>query len=330
MKRFVRFQNISIFAFLKLRDGRVVECGGLENHCAAMYRGSNPLLRIKVLAFLLGLFNYYNYFFFMKKIELDITKAATLEGNSIHRKLIFKHVLENIFARSWQFITDDHNLKENKSAVPFQFLGDLVPEPLFFINNNDKISCFSNVCTHRGNILITQLFVLLKKMLCADIMVGGLMFVVNLNICLKLKVWRDFPSLNDDLTQIEVGKWKQFLFSSLEPGFQFSDLIKDIEERVGWMPIEDFKYREDLSREYFVDANWALYCDNYLEGFHIPFIHEDLNAVLDFNSYDVEIFKYANLQIGFASDGEIVLNYLKVQKIMEKKSLPTIFGCFQT
>ena len=74
------------------------------------------------------------------------------------------------------------------------------------------------------------------------------------------------------------------------------------------MPIEDFKYRKDLSREYFVDANWALYCDNYLEGFHIPFIHEGLNAVLDFNNYDVEIFKYANLQIGIASSEDLCFN----------------------
>jgi hypothetical protein len=29
-----------------------------------------------------------------------------------------------------------------------------------------------------------------------------------------------------------------------------------------------------------VNAHWALYCDNYLEGFHIPFVHEDLDAAL--------------------------------------------------
>ena len=27
----------------KRRDGRVVECGGLENHCTAMYRGFESL-----------------------------------------------------------------------------------------------------------------------------------------------------------------------------------------------------------------------------------------------------------------------------------------------
>ena len=73
-----------------------------------------------------------------------------------------------------------------------------------------------------------------------------------------------------------------------------------------------FQFREDLSKDYYVQANWALYCDNYLEGFHIPFIHNDLNAVLDFDSYDVETFKYSNLQIGIASDNEICFDYFCV------------------
>jgi hypothetical protein len=40
---------LKIFIFLRLfrRDGRVVECGGLENHCTARYRGFESLsLRI--------------------------------------------------------------------------------------------------------------------------------------------------------------------------------------------------------------------------------------------------------------------------------------------
>ena len=43
-----------------------------------------------------------------------------------------------------------------------------------------------------------------------------------------------------------------------------------MDERIGWMPIEKFKFDQSASRDYFVNANWALYCDNYLEGF--PFL----------------------------------------------------------
>ena len=48
--------------------------------------------------------------------------------------------------------------------------------------------------------------------------------------------------------------------------------------RIGWLPLEEFVFEPSLSRDYLVQAHWALYCENYLEGFHIPFVHADLNT----------------------------------------------------
>ena len=93
----------------------------------------------------------------------------------------------------------------------------------------------------------------------------------------KCEGMKNFPSIEDDLDEIQVKQWKGFIFSSLNSKIIFNELFEDI-ERIGWMPIEKFKYRNDLSKEYIFNANWALYCDNYLEGFHIPFVHSDLNA----------------------------------------------------
>lgn len=74
--------------------------------------------------------------------------------------------------------------------------------------------------------------------------------------------------------------------------------------RMAWYPVNELKFRKDLSKSFTVDANWALYCENYLEGFHIPFVHAGLNEVLDFNKYTTELFHYSNLQIGIAKEGE--------------------------
>jgi choline monooxygenase len=57
-----------------------------------------------------------------------------------------------------------------------------------------------------------------------------------------------------------------------------------------------------------VHANWALYVDNYLEGFHIPFVHSGLNETLDYGAYTTELFRYSNLQIGVAKGGEAVFD----------------------
>ncbi len=72
-------------------------------------------------------------------------------------------------------------------------------------------------------------------------------------------------------------------------------------QRVSWMPMNEFRYAPEYTKAFNVKANWALYCENYLEGFHIPFVHADLNAVIDFGEYATELFfPYSSLQLGIA------------------------------
>ena len=66
-----------------------------------------------------------------------------------------------------------------------------------------------------------------------------------------------------------------------------------------------------ISRDYLVHSHWALYCDNYLEGFHIPFVHEGLNKVLDYGNYRTEIYDHCNLQIGYTDDASEVFDLPK-------------------
>ena len=75
-------------------------------------------------------------------------------------------------------------------------------------------------------------------------------------------------------------------------------------DRISWYPMDKLVRRSDLCKDYHVNANWALYCENYLEGFHIPFVHGGLNQALDFGEYKTEVFQYCNLQLGIGKKGE--------------------------
>ena len=74
----------------------------------------------------------------------------------------------------------------------------------------------------------------------------------------------NFPSKDDDLKKVSHNTWKQFIFTSIEPKIDYDKLIKDMYSRIGWMPIEKFKFSKEKSKDYIINANWALYCDNYL------------------------------------------------------------------
>jgi choline monooxygenase len=120
----------------------------------------------------------------------------------------------------------------------------------------------------------------------------------------EFKEVEDFPTGADNLRQLNLLTWGKWLFTSLNNTISPEPFLKDMMDRVGWLPLEKFVFRPELSRDYHVKAHWALYCENYLEGFHIPFVHAGLNAVIDYGNYSTEVFKYSNLQLGIAKDEE--------------------------
>ena len=87
-------------------------------------------------------------------------------------------------------------------------------------------------------------------------------------------------------------------------------------------------YRPDLSKEHIVNSHWALYCDNYLEGFHIPFVHKELTS-FGLRKYKTEIDNY-NLQIGYSKDGDDSFDFPKESSRLTKKIFQhIIIGYFQ-
>jgi choline monooxygenase len=116
---------------------------------------------------------------------------------------------------------------------------------------------------------------------------------------------KNFPAADDDLHSLPLFHWGLFLFTTFTSTFPPQHFLKDMMERVDWMPLNEFHFRPDLSKEFSIDANWALYCENYLEGFHIPFVHAGLNALIDFSDYETELFfPFSALQIGISKTGE--------------------------
>ena len=247
----------------------------------------------------------------MKKIKSSINDASTLPGEFYSSEDYFKKTKEDLFPCTWQLIGSPEVIKTSSFAYPFTFLEGFIDEPLVFINDQKgELNCFSNVCTHRGNILIQYEGPIKKQLICGY---HGRRFS-NKGDFLSMPEsdgMNNFPCKEDNLTNVPYNKWKQFLFSSLDPKINFKDFIQQMEDKVGWLPIENFKYDTNLSRDYLVKANWALYCDNYLEGFHIPFIHKDLAQSLDYSLYNSEISSYSNLQVGYGKGAEFCFDIPK-------------------
>jgi choline monooxygenase len=44
-------------------------------------------------------------------------------------------------------------------------------------------------------------------------------------------------------------------------------------------------------REYTIDCNWKVFCDNYLDGgYHVPYAHKGLMSGLDLETYSTTVY----------------------------------------
>jgi len=241
----------------------------------------------------------------MSVLSVDpiIENAQTISTDFYTSPHWFELSKEKIFARSWQFCGTNQNLHLNGQLYPVTLLPGLLDEPILFVRDiNNELHCLSNVCTHRGNLLIESPC-LAQNIRCRY---HGRRFALNgeFQHMPEFDGVNNFPNANDHLSKIPFGQLGQFLFASINPLASFDAVFSNILNRLFWFPFQEMIFDVNRSRDYLVKAHWALYCENYLEGLHIPFIHKALRSVLDFENYDYELSAYSNLQLGLAKNGE--------------------------
>lgn len=74
----------------------------------------------------------------------------------------------------------------------------------------------------------------------------------------------------DHLPSLPLKRLGNFFFTSIAPNLDFEQVFQPIIDRMDWFLFEDLVYKEAESDVYNIKTHWALYCDNYLEGFHVP------------------------------------------------------------
>jgi choline monooxygenase len=240
-------------------------------------------------------------------IDADIRKATTLPASFYKSQPVYEQLQAQVLIPSWQFIGDIGLLPELAYAHPFLLLEDSINEPLLLVKDkDDSIYCMSNVCTHRGMFLIDKP----GKYRLLSCKYHGRCFHLNgqFKSMPEFKEAENFPAERDNLHALTLGKLGNFLFTSLSPNLDFEAIFRPIMDRMFWFPFDDLVYSEAGSDVYNIKTHWALYCDNYLEGFHVPFVHPALNNALDYSEYDTELFDYCNLQVGVASEGSPVFD----------------------
>ena len=236
-------------------------------------------------------------------VKEDIRQASTLPSDFYRDPLSFERSREKIFARTWHYVADLADIEQSGQVLPFTLLENVLDEPLVLTHNTDgKRYCLSNVCTHRGKVIVDTAGQ--NRLLRCGYHGRCFRLDGTFRSMPAFEQVQGFPSEADHLHQVPFAEWLGLCFVSPDPVASLEEMTAPIRERLHWLPLDTLEFREEGSVDYQINAHWALYCDNYLEGFHIPFVHPALNQAVDFDQYAYEIFPYCNLQMAIAEEGE--------------------------
>ena len=223
-----------------------------------------------------------------KKLK-TIDNQFTIPSNWYFEEDFFDKEKKEIFLKEWQLIGSRSQIKNPGQVL----VAEVANNPVIITCQKDNtLKAFYNVCQHRGGPLAYE-NCSVNKLQCKY---HGWVYELDG----KLKNARGFKDseLNIEdygLTAISVTEWMGQVFVSLsEKPNDLNQQIDKIKSLIS--PIDFSNYTFKFRESYKINCNWKVYMDNFLEGFHIPFVHPELNKVIDYKSYKTEIYDRFSVQ----------------------------------
>ena len=231
-----------------------------------------------------------------------IERAQTPTAALYRDHSLYQTMIENIFNKYPFWVGHEVCFNEKNNLFPIEVYPGMLDEHLLLSKQGENYHLMSNVCTHRGAIIEKENSAK-KRIICPyhgrrwDLE-GNFQFMPG------FKEVENFPSDCDHLKKVELYRRNSFLWGNLS-GNNFDSLRPEslLNRYMYFFPFEQLDKAANFENEYTIPCNWALYCENYLEGFHIPFVHPGLNEALSNDEYPVIDGKDCILQIGMAAEG---------------------------
>jgi choline monooxygenase len=223
-------------------------------------------------------------------IDDELGRASSLPSRFYVEPALLEEENEKLFRRTWQPVGHAASLANPGDYVTYELAG----EPLVIVRDTSgKLRAFYNVCRHRagppaegcGNRKVFRCgyhgwtYSLEGKLLNAPEMEG----VENF--------WAD----EFGLRPVRLEEWAGLFFVNLDADAEpLAVALRELPRQAARFPIAQMRPFE--RRNYFMECNWKVYIDNYLEGYHLPSVHPSLNRELDYSGYKTELFSRHSLQ----------------------------------
>ncbi len=245
-------------------------------------------------------------------VDPEIRRAESLKASAFVDPEFLGLELDRIFSRSWTLApygarngvgTPSDPLDKPGSRAPFSLMG----KPFFFQRaSSGELNCFPNVCTHAWHPLVESPSIG-GSIVCPQ---HGRRFDTDGRFVSHtgFENLKDFPRESDSLRKLKVENWGPFIFLCLgDPMAPFYEFVNNVQRSIPGIDLARLRYHSvsDELRE--VDGNWKQHACNYMDNYHIRFVHKGpggLADAIDLNSYQTELYKFSALQWAYSRKPE--------------------------
>lgn len=184
-----------------------------------------------------------------------------------------------IFSSTWQLLGPASRLANRGDYIATEIAANKV----FVVRSKEGLGGFRNVCRHRGAQLLPN-----GSGRCATIRCPYHQWVWGEDgSLLNVPWWGDDPEFRKDdwqLDTIELCVWRGLLFAALAPEERLESQLGAGVDELADEPIERYVWVREERLVF--DANWKIYTDNFVEGYHIPGIHPGFHQAIEFDRFE--------------------------------------------
>ncbi|WP_423823290.1 aromatic ring-hydroxylating dioxygenase subunit alpha [Salinisphaera sp. SPP-AMP-43] len=230
-------------------------------------------------------------------LNAPVDQAICLPNEAYTSDDFLQREREQVFDPQWAFAAVGSRLPRRGDVFPVNVAG----RPLVLTRDRDgSINAFHNVCRHRGLKLVEE-----GKRGCATLVCPYHAWTYALSGELKKTPHFGGPDCHDmegfdrsqyGLMSVRCDVWNDLVFVNLSGDAPpLAEVMAPMGEH--WANYDFSQLRHAASATFHVDTNWKLAIENFLESYHLPWTHPELNEFSEMSAH------FSLLEPGFLGQG---------------------------
>jgi choline monooxygenase len=224
--------------------------------------------------------------------RLPVEQASTLIPDAYTSEEFFELEQDRVFARSWVPVCVTDEVADPGSYVVVEVAGRSL---VVCRNRGGELRAHHNVCRHRGAQLlepgehgrVERFFQCPYHAWAYDldgVCLGTPLFTAQAGIpedqqgAFDMSEVAAFDKADHGLHPVRVGAWGCLVFVCLDPdAATLDEELGDLTSRLAGHRLAEHRLLRRV--EYEIDANWKLIAENFMEYYHLPWVHPGLVKV---------------------------------------------------